>query len=177
MEKNVETHLKRAILDKGLVLRFEAIVDYPNDPLRATDAEIEQNPGKYHFKKIKFKAVEKVPDPRTKKYVNKASSSDEDVKAINDAEVGWNRGSLTPLTPKPKILSTTDAQELINVDIRRADAERIVNFNRAARGTFTVTGSGKKEQLAEAIKHWEMNNGINKRKISIVWVASRVLWS
>ncbi len=63
MESKIEDPLKRAIIDKGLVMTFEAIVNYTYDPNLATDTDIDQDPAKYLFKDISFKAREWSPDP------------------------------------------------------------------------------------------------------------------
>ena len=56
MEHLVEDPLKCAVLDKALVIDFEAIVNYKNDPTTATNIQIDQNPDNYRFQYIDFKA-------------------------------------------------------------------------------------------------------------------------
>jgi hypothetical protein len=170
MEHNVEHHLKAAILDKGLVIRFEATVQYRNDPVAASDTEIDQDPDKYRFDKITFKAKEYVVDAKKKKYVAGAPQ-DADVKAIDGAKVDWKWGSLTPLKPKPKILSTTDADELVDAGVPKAAATRIVAYTQA-KGAPKLKGGDKKGQLAKLVADWD-----GKKKFSTSWNAAKVLWS
>lgn len=177
MEKTIEDPLKRAILDKGVIMRFEAEVDYPKPkPWQVTDSEIDQNPNKYRFQKITFKAQQWVANSSTKKYAPGAAV-DPEIAQINNKTVSWDWGSLTPLVPKPKILSTTDKDELVDVGIPKASAEKIVAFNVAATG-FTLTGrSNKEDQLADAIHDWEVSQkGGKPRKIDLKGKANAVLW-
>lgn len=128
MEHGVETNLKAAIIDKGLVIEFIAEVNYPNDPISATQKAIDQNPDMYRFKDISFKAKEYEFDSTSKTW-KKVAAKDPDVQAINGAKVTWKYGNLTPLRPKPKILDpATTADDLKAAGIPSAAALRIVAF-------------------------------------------------
>ena len=167
----VETNLKAAIIDKGLVIEFQAEVNYRNDPNAATQKQIDQNPDKYRFTDIKFKAKEYEFDSVSKKWI-KGAPKDPDVKAIDGAKVSWKYGKLTPLRPKPKILDpATTAQELEDAGIPHAAAVRIVAFV-AANHPVTVSGKNKRDDLAEQVKAFD-----NKRMMSRDWPATAVLWT
>ena len=127
MEHGVETLLKRAIVDKALVLDFEAQVHYRNDPMVPTQGELDQDPDKYRFDRITFKA--KQYDFDGAQWAG-SKSPDSDVAAINKASstVYWKWGSLTPLRAKPSVLTTTDVNELAGV-MPKGLAARIVALN------------------------------------------------
>ncbi|MFV8751647.1 hypothetical protein ACNOYE_13970 [Nannocystaceae bacterium ST9] len=171
MEHGVETNLKAAIYQKAAVMTFAAKVDYKNDPNAATATDIDQNPNNYRFNKIDFAATQWVADSKAKKY-KPGANVDAEVAAIDGASVTWKWGSLTPLVPKPKILSTADVQELVDAGIPKPAATRIVAFTTANAGWTPVGKADKKGQLADAIASWD-----GKRKISTTWNASAVLWS
>lgn len=180
MEHDVETPLKRAIIDKGLVMTFEATVNYTHDPNSASDVDIDQNPAKFLFKDISFKATEWQPDVPNKKY-SPVANSDPDIKAIHGSKINWDYGSLTKLVPKPKILdptTTTDALE--TAGIPKSQARRIVAFVQANAGV-NITGQNKQGKLAAQIKAWEDKTKVpkvNHRKIDTnAWNANLVLWT
>lgn len=177
MEHGVETNLKRAIIDKGLVIEFIAQVNYKNDPIAATQTQINQNPDKYRFTDISFKANEYEFDSVTKTW-KKGAPKDPAVQAIDGAKVYWKYGNLTPLRPKPKILDTaTTAQELNDADIPLGVANRIVAFV-AANDPVVLAGKNKKDALAQQIKDYEIGLGKAKaKKINTDWNANAVLWT
>ena len=173
MEKKVETHLKLAVLDKGLVLHFKATVEYNKNanPMEATVAELEENPNKYRFQKIKFTAEHL--DPAT---LQKANPQDSDISRIDGISVKWDWGNLTPLKPKPDILSTSDPKELVDVGFPKPHAERIVNFTvyrRTNNNPITLPRNNKKENLARLIEAHDRGSKMSTRK----WPnADRVRW-
>ncbi len=173
MEKNVEDSLKRAVLGKGLVINFEAKVNYSNDPNKATNTEIAQNPDKYRFQSIDFTAEQLEYDQVQKSWV-RAKKQDPDVANINGAKVNWRYGSLTPLVPKPRIFDPANtAQDLTVANIQMAAASRIVAFVQA-NPNWRPTGANKQQQLAQAVKNYD--GGSQIPNISS-WKASLVLWT
>lgn len=172
MEKRIETPLKRAILDKGLVMTLEATVHYPHDPVAATDTEIDQDPNKYRFTQITFKAKEHFVDAAKGKYVPGANK-DPDIKAINGAVLKWQWGNLTPLKAKPKILDkATTVADLQDAGIPPAAAKRIVAYIKN-NPKPALASKDKRGQLATLIQAYD---GM-KTKISTKWDATKVLWS
>ena len=173
MEKNVEDPLKRAVLGKGLVINFEAKVNYNNDPNAATNIQIQQNPDKYRFQSIDFSAEQLEYDQASSSW-GPAAVQDPDVKKVNGSRVTWRYGSLTPLVPKPRILDpATTLQELTAANIQPAAAKRIMAFitNNPA---WRPGGGNKQQQLAQAVKAWD--NGKTIPNISS-WKATSVLWT
>ncbi|GEM_PF-1160336 len=173
MEKNVEDPLKRAVLGKGLVINFEAQVNYNNDPIAATNIQIQQNPDKYRFQSIDFTAEQLEYNQATQSWVP-ASMQDPDVAKVNGSRVTWRYGSLTPLVPKPRILdSATTLHELTSANIQPAAATRIMAFvkNNPA---WQPNGANKQAQLAKAVKNWDKGKTIPN--ISS-WKATSVLWT
>lgn len=173
MEKNVEDPLKRAILGKGLVINFEARVNYNNDPNTATNIQIQQNPDKYRFQSIDFSAEQLEYDQASSSW-GPAAVQDPDVQKVNGSRVTWRYGSLTPLVPKPRILDpATTLQELTSANIQPAAAKRIMAFvkNNSA---WRPSGGNKQQQLAQAVKAWD--NGRTIPNISS-WKATSVLWT
>ncbi|MEQ8969174.1 MAG: DUF4157 domain-containing protein [Coleofasciculus sp. C1-SOL-03] len=173
MEKNVEDPLKRAILGKGLVINFEAKVNYSNDPITATNNQIAQNPDKYRFQSIDFKAEQLEYDQTTKSWVV-AVVQDPDVAKVNGERINWRYGSLMPLVPKPRIFDpNTTLQDLTSANIQSAAAKRIIAFVQA-NPTWRPTGKGKQQQLAKAVKAFD--GGKTIPNISS-WKAISVLWT
>ncbi|MGZ4968093.1 MAG: eCIS core domain-containing protein [Methylobacter sp.] len=173
MEKNVEDPLKRAVLGKGLVINFEAKVNYNNNPTAATNIQIQQNPDKYRFQSIDFSAEQLEYDQASSSW-GPASVQDPDVKKVNGSRVTWRYGSLTPLVPKPRILDpATTLQELTSANIQPAAAKRIMAFitNNPA---WRPSGGNKQQQLAQAVKAWDKGKTIPN--ISS-WKATSVLWT
>jgi hypothetical protein len=173
MTAGVEKNLKKAILDLGAVMTFTAEVDYKNDPMTATTNDIDDNPDKYRFNHIAFKATQWAADSATKKY-KPGVNVDQEVKNVNGAKVTWQWGTLPPLVPKPLILSTADWKELKGVGISEAAAKRIVAFNAA--GGFANVGklaptADKQQKLLDAVKLYD---GGNNFKLS--WKANDVYW-
>lgn len=173
MEKQVEDPLKRAVLGKGLVIKFEAKVNYKNDPTTASDKEIRQSPDKYRFESIDFKAQQWEYKESTMAW-NVATTQDSDVAAVNGARILWKYGSLTPLVPKPRILDPrTTWQELNAVGVPPAAAKRIVAYVNANH-PVDISGVGKQQQLANAVKEWdEKSRGPDIKS----WKATAVLWT
>ncbi len=177
MEREIEHDLKKAIVDMGLVMTFEATVDYKNDPIGASQAELNENPDKFRFKQIDFEATQWFADSKSKTYAPGANKAQEIV-SIDGSHVKWSWGSLTPLKAKPLILSTTDQQELEDIGIDKTSAKKIVDFNAAKTG-WALAGRGQKQgQLADAIHAWEKDTLGKKRprRISLAWDSNLVLW-
>jgi hypothetical protein len=175
MESKVEHYLKRAVLGKGLVINFEATVNYANDPCTAKDTQIEQNPDRYRFQSISFDAEQLTYDTKKKDWVRKIPQ-DKDVAAIDGETINWNYGKLTPLTSKPSIVDPkTSANDLETYGIPTAEAARIVAFIQAMdkNGTpYTASGVGKKEKLAKAVEKWDGIKGFDTS-----WNATKVFWT
>ena len=176
-ERDVETPLKRAIFEKGLVLRFEAIVDYRNNPATATDLAISQNPDLYRFNQIRFKAKEHVFDPITRTFTLQ-NSADPDVQAIDGYRLPWDWGGIKPLVPKPSILKCTVESELTAIGIGSAAAKRIVAFNIARPANHPLNnpnrfpGAKKREALIALISDFD-----GKRKMPAKsFDATKVYW-
>ncbi len=176
-EKDVETPLKRAIFEKGLVLRFEAIVDYRNNPATASDLAISQNPDLYRFNQIRFKAKEHVFDPITQTFTLQ-KSADPDVQAIDGYRLPWDWGGIKPLVPKPSILKCTDASELTAIGMGQAVARRIVAFN-IAKPAFhplnapnTFPGTKKREALIALIARHDGKKQMPAKSFD----ATKVFW-
>lgn len=173
MEHLVEDPLKRAVLGKGLVLRFEAKVTYKNDPTTASLVDINQSPGKYRFDHIDFKATQLEYDQAAKSWKT-AAVQDPDVRKVNGARVNWRYGNLPPLTPKPKILDrSTTWQELVAVGVQPAAAKRIVAFLKKE-PTWTPGGKNKQQELAEAVK---VSDGQTRIPNITSWKATDVYWT
>ncbi|HEX3424917.1 MAG TPA: DUF4157 domain-containing protein [Acidimicrobiales bacterium] len=183
MQHGVETLLKRAIIDKALVIDFEAVVHYRTDPKTASQTDLDQDPDKYRFDKITFSATQY--DWSGTAWVA-STKPDPDVKGINASSsvVKWNWGSLTPLKSKPRILSTTSVDELVGIGMTKGMAARVVAFNKynaANSGAYAVTQkSRKKDDLETQLKQYEID--ILKKKSPKVmgwdqWKADAVLWS
>lgn len=173
MERDVETPLKRAVLGRGLVIRFEAKVAYKNDPTTAAPTDLNHNPDKYRFQHIDFKATQLEYDQVSLSW-KKAAAQDGDVKAIDGAHVNWRYGSLSPLTPKPHIFDTaTTWTDLVAVGIQSAAAKRIVAFVKK-HPAWRATGTGKQQQLATAVKN--SDGGTRIPNISS-WKATAVFWT
>lgn len=173
MESIIEDPLKRAILDKGLTINFEAEVNYNQDPMSATQKQIDQAPNDYRFTFIKFKAEELEYDPTNKIWI-RAAVQDPDVAAINGKKVNWDYGSLKPLVAKPRILdNATTISDLITAKIQPAAAARIYAYVQANPGV-SFSGAGKQKKLANAVKKWD--GGTTIPNISS-WKATSVLWS
>lgn len=171
MESDVEDALKRAVLDKGLVMTFEAVVDYRNDPVTASDQEIDNNPDRYRFDRIRFKATQQFADAASKQYTS-GGNVDPDIQKIDGSTVRWRYGSLTPLVPKPKILSTLDVDELTAIGIGKLAAQRIVAYN-TKYSPYELEGKNKQKQLSDRIKAKYGGRTIITEK----WKATDVLWS
>ncbi|HEX4164605.1 MAG TPA: DUF4157 domain-containing protein [Bryobacteraceae bacterium] len=172
MEKDVEHHLKNAVISKGLVIAFEAKANYKHDPVGATQKDIDQNPDKFKFDSITFKASEYEFKSATNKWSNTNTAKDPDVKAINGAKIPWQYGNLTKLRPKPRILDpATTVKDLVDAGIPQATAKRISAFV-VAKGTVVLTGKDKKNSLAEAVKAFD-----NKKKFTTDWDGRAVLWT
>ncbi len=173
MEQKVEDHLKRAVLGKGLVIRFEAEVDYSNDPTTASNTEIAQNPDKYRFQHIDFTAKQLEYDPTSHTW-DEAAVQDADVAAIDGARINWRYGSLPPLRPKPRIFDpATTWKDLVDVGVQPSAAKRIVAFV-AANPSWRPTGAKKQQKLADAVKKWD--GGTRVPNVSS-WSATAVLWT
>ncbi len=173
MEQNVEDPLKRAVLGKGLVINFEAQVNYSNDPNTASNQQIAQNPDRYRFQSISFSAEQLEYDKATKTW-NVSATPDPDVKKVDGKRVLWRYGSLTPLVPKPRILDpATTVADLITANIQPGAAKRIVSFVQNNPG-WQPKGAHKQQQLAQAVKMFDKLKTIPN--ISS-WKASAVLWT
>lgn len=173
MEKKVEDPLKRAVLGKGLVINFEAKVNYSNDPTTATNIDIAQNPDKYRFQSIDFKAKQLEYDEKKKAW-DLAAVQDVDVAKVDGSRITWRYGSLTPLMPKPRILDpATTVQQLTSANIPPAAANRISAFVKS-NPTWRPTGKNKQQQLAQAVKMFD--KGRTLPNIS-KWKATSVLWT
>lgn len=173
MERDVEDPLKRAVLGKGLVINFEARVIYANDPTTASAVAIAQNPDKYRFQQIVFKAEQLEYDPTSLTW-KKAAKPDKDVDDIDGARVNWRYGGLEPLTPKPRILDPkTTWQELVEVGVQPAAAKRIVAFVNA-NAKWRPGGADRQKQLAAAVKAWDKQTRVPNVSS---WKATAVLWS
>lgn len=172
MEKKIETPLKSAVLGKGLMIQFEATVNYKSDPMAASLKDIQQAPDKYRFNTITFKAKEYVYDHAASKW-QLGPAQDSDVKAINGT-IHWRYGGLPPLTPKPRILHpATTAAELEAVGIQPTAAARIVAYV-STKGPIKIGGPRKQQQLANRVKAWDKKASIPN--ISS-WKATAVLWT
>jgi hypothetical protein len=183
MEHGVETHLKRAVIDKALVFDFEANVRYRNDPMAVSQGELDQDPDKYRFDRITFSATQYDWDGTA---WTVSTSPDPDIKAIGSAAstVYWKWGSLTPLRAKPSILSTTDEDELTGI-MSKGLAQRLVALNdynaKHSSSPYTVTASkDKKGALLAALKQYEIKE-LKKKSPKVVgwdkWKATEVLWN
>lgn len=173
MESVIEDPLKRAILDKGLMINFEAEVTYNKDPMAATQKQIDQDPNDYRFTSIKFKAEQLEYDATVPGWVP-AAVQDPDVKAIHNKKVNWDYGGLTPLVAKPRILdAATTVADLVAANIQPAAAARIFAYVQANPGA-TFGGAGKQKKLANAVKAWDGQKNIPN--ISS-WKATAVLWT
>ena len=173
MERSIEESLKKAILGKGLVINFEAVVNYNNDPNQASDKDIEQDPNKYRFQSINFRAEQLSYDPAIKTWI-RANVQDPDVVNVNGGNVKWDYGSLKPLVPKPRILNqaTTEAA-LISVGIAQGAAKRINAFVAAQPVWRPDKGLNKQMALARAVKNFDGHGMINITK----WKSNDVLWT
>jgi hypothetical protein len=178
MERDIETPLKRAVLDKGLIIRFEAEVTYKHDPVPQPQGELNRNPDGYRFDRIEFTACEYELNHAGTAYNARSAMPDLDVAAIDGGRVNWNYGGLTVLREKPRILDpATTVQQLTDAGIPKAAATKIYNYNQdiaANKKTAPVLpSSGKKEALAQEIK-----DAYNDRRImNTTWKGSDVLWA
>lgn len=177
MERDIETPLKRAIHDKGLVIGFEAVVDYKADPMVQSQPELNRNPDGYRFKKIDFTAWEYELDAAGNAFSQVSTSPDADVTAINGSRVTWDYGGLTVLREKPRLLDpSTTEQDLRDAGLT-AVAKKIWQFNQdVAAGkvaAFVVPKGDKKAALMTHIK--TVNN--DSRKAPDNWNANAVNWS
>ena len=173
MESEVEDPLKRAVIDKGLVIKFEAIVEYKNNPMTATKQDVDNDPDKYFFKSIKFKAKEY--EIKNGAYALAAANKDTDVKTIDNYKLNWDYGNLTPLVAKPKILSAaTKESDLTRIGLSAADAKRVVAYAKSGTAPAKLTGTNKQDQLATLVKAFDNKT----KKISVKnWKATDVLWT
>lgn len=174
MERAVEDPLKRAVLGKGLVINFEAQVNYANDPTTASDTDIQQNPDKYRFQSITFRAKQLEYDDK-KKLWRRAPTQDVDVQKVDNAVINWRYGSLTPLTPKPRLFDPSlTVKQLTDVGVPNAAAVRIVDFLQANPSWRPPKSVKKQQQLAFAVKAWDGSRTLpNVRD----WKATAVLWT
>lgn len=175
MENLVETYLKNAVISKGLVIGFEAIVTYKHDPVAASQQDINHNPDKFKFEEINFKAYEYAFDGGTNTW-KKVPNKDSDIKKIHGAKIKWKYGNLPPLKPKPRILDpATTVQELVDAGIPLAAARRISNFvgdTFKKKGRVSIPPTNKKQNLAEMVKDFD-----GKKKMATGWNASAVFWT
>ncbi|HEU4324721.1 MAG TPA: DUF4157 domain-containing protein [Roseiflexaceae bacterium] len=173
MESLIEHPLKNAVLGKGLVIEFEAKVNYANDPTAVDDQTIKHQPNKYRFQHIDFAAKQLAFDSHTKTWQT-AAKQDPDVQAINGKRVNWRYGSLTPLVPKPSIVNpNTTVAELTVVGISPGAAKRIVAFIKA-NPNWKPGGKNKQQQLATAVKKWD---GMARAPKISDWKATAVYWT
>jgi hypothetical protein len=173
MEAIIEHPLKNAVLGKGLVITFAATVNYSHDPNVATDTQIQQNPDKYRFQSISFTASQLEYNAVVADW-EVAGKQDPDIAAINGKRVYWRYGNLTPLVPKPRIFDlATTAQDLRNVNMQPAAAQRIYNFIQANQ-IWRPSGANKQKQLAMAVKHWDHGKTLPNTS---TWSATSVLWT
>ncbi|MCB9232339.1 MAG: DUF4157 domain-containing protein [Bacteroidia bacterium] len=177
MEKQVEDPLKRAILSKGLVIDFEAIVTYKNDPNAATTSDINKDPDNYRMTSIKFKAVQKVYHGPSNSWVTKLVQ-DPDVTKVHNSTINWKYGSLPPLVPKPRIMHPgTMVAALTAIGLKNAAATRIVAFIAATSvggAAVPIGGGDKKGQLADLVKAFD---GKSTKPNMAGWKATDVLWT
>ena len=173
MQADIEDPLKRAVLGKGLVINFDAEVDYNHDPTTASDTDIEHNPDKYRFQYIHFLADQLEYDKATQTWQS-AAVQDVDVQKVDGAKLKWRYGSLEPLTPKPHIFDTkTTGKDLNAVGVQPAAAQRIVAFVNA-NPTWRPAPANKQKQLAAAVKKWD---GESRVPNISSWKATAVYWS
>jgi hypothetical protein len=173
MERVVEDPLKRAIIDRGLVLEFTANVVYKNDPMSATDADIRANPDLYRFKEIRFSATEWRDLAGT--WTN-VGAADADVNAINGAVVKWDYGNLRQLAPKAELKAGTSAADLEASGIPKAFSARIAAFLATGWKVAKVADAGaKKDQLETAMRAHE-GAGARFGKAWDAWDANSVRW-
>jgi hypothetical protein len=167
----VETILKQAIIDKGVVMTFEAEVNYKKDPMGASNKDIKDDPDKYCFTDIAFKATQWVADSTTKTY-KEGHNINNSVKGVDKEKVKWMGSKLPSLVPKPHILSTHDPEELKRINgISPAAAENITDYNKN-HSAYTISGKNKKEALATLINKSGATPKLNLKKLH----ANDVLW-
>jgi len=176
-EAEIEKPLKKAIYEKGLMLRYEAIVTYGMDPMAASDTDIKSKPDLYRFQRITFVAKEYTYDPLLNTFTLGAKPKDPHVKKVDGAVLHWNWGNTKQLVAKPKVLRSTDVNELVTVGIPNAAAVRIVAYNVAnPKGhpskTKGIKGTDKQAALISLVAAHD-----GKRRMSDKWKSTSVLWS
>jgi hypothetical protein len=178
MESKVEHHLKKAVIDKGLVIDFEAEVDYKNDPVGASDQDIEADPDAYRFQSIKFRAKQYDFDSKASAWVPSKTPSPS-VQNINGATINWNWGSLTPLGAKAPITST-DPKLLVSSGIPKKLAAIIANYNKFNKGAYMITGKKDKKGELKGLLVDYLKEEEGYKKVSLPgwdgWKATCVVW-
>ena len=184
MEKKVEDPLKRAIIDKCLVIDFTAVVKYNNDPMAASQKDLDENPDKYRMDKITFAATQYEYDNKAKSWIKPAKKTDPDVATVDGSEVRWDYGNLTRLRPKVKILSTTSTKELEDIGFSAGLAARLVALNTYNNATkkspYALTEKADKAgKLKIKLQKYEKDKCGGAKKVMgwDKWDRKMVLWS
>jgi hypothetical protein len=178
MERDIETSLKRAVLDKGLIIGFEAKVTYKNDPMIETQAELNRNPDRYRFSKITFSAWQYELNAMGTAYDQRSAKRDVEVTDIDGGVVNWNYGGLTLLRDKPRILDpNTIVQDLIDAGISNAAAQKIWQYNQDIKAG-TIPAPAKTASTTRKVRSRRRSRTPTKDKriMETKWKASDVSW-
>ncbi len=128
MESDIETPLKAALYERGIVMYFEAEVSYNNYPVGLDHATA---PEKYLFTKITFKAYQLHEDTVNNQWVQDHTiANDAKVQAVN-RKMNWKQGNLPKLLPSPNAHTGTAKKPLQDLGFPASVIEALTTYNAA----------------------------------------------
>lgn len=183
MESTIETPLKKAVIDKHLVIYFEAEVSYHNHPL---GTDYTTDPEKYLFSSIKFKAHQLHEDVTQKDFIQVSTIPDDPLVTQLNKTMPWNQGNLPRLTPMPSIRTETDPEKFTKLGWPASAAEALTSLNKAGiAGVLTRSKWSANTAFDTMIgtlngwlkdKRYPTFKGKSKPQKRVVWTTPPVGW-
>ncbi len=140
MESDIETPLKAALYEKGIVMYFEAEVTYNNYPVGLDYATA---PEKYLFTKITFKAYQLHENTVGNNWARDTSiANDPLVQSIN-RKMNWKQGNLPKLLPSPNAHTGTAKKPFEDLGFPASVVEALTTYNAAVAVGAKIPGTTK----------------------------------
>lgn len=140
MESDIETPLKAALYERGIVMYFEAEVSYNNYPVGLDHATA---PEKYLFTKITFKAYQLHEDTVNNQWVQDLTIPNDSMVQNVNRKMNWKQGNLPKLLPSPKAHTGTAKKPLQDLGFPASVIEALTTYNAAVAVGSKIPGTAK----------------------------------